>query len=143
MSETEKTPAEVAKPSKKEKAEPKTLAELQQELKKLAAAPSGQAVVATYLGGEDERTEEQKEAGEKATVDDHKGRPLMGVLFPKGKEVCVVGDVIVRKLASLALGNVFEVRIATREEALEAEAAEALRRAQARHGRPAQEGPRG
>jgi hypothetical protein len=83
---------------------------VQQAAKKLAASPSGEAVVATYLGGEDERSPEQIEAGEQSTVDEHGGRPIMGVLFPEGEEVPVTGDVLLRKLRSLAAVGIFELR---------------------------------
>jgi hypothetical protein len=87
-----------------------TAAAAQQATKKAKAAIKGEVVTAIYLGGEDERTPEQlEEGGVKSTVDELGGRPIMGVLFKKHERTPVTGDVLIKKLRSLATHDVFEV----------------------------------
>lgn len=64
-----------------------------------------EAVSATWLGTD----------GDEETIKQHGGRPLMGLVFPKGKAVNVsvavntAGEVLHKKLKSLALAGVFKL----------------------------------
>lgn len=84
-------------------------AEAQQARKKEQANLVEGPMTATYLGGEDERSDEQKDAGVKPTVEELGGRPLMGIVFKKGEKVPVVGKLIIGKLKTLELAGVFKL----------------------------------